>query len=78
MNLSVYLPHKLVSKLSYVAEQQHMSKNAIIREAVEEWIEHHSPKSSWPAHFFDFRAVKDAPDFSLSRNELAAPEEDIL
>ena len=78
MNLSVYLTQKLVSKLSTIAQQQHTSKNAIVREALEEWLDHHHPSSNWPPHFFDFQAVKETPDFSSYRSELAAPKEDIF
>ena len=78
MNLSVYLPQKLVSKISHVAKAQHVSKNSIMKEALEEWIANHCPNSSWPPHFFDFQAVKDVPDFSSYRSELASPKEDIF
>ncbi len=78
MNLSIYLPPNVVSKLSFVAEQQHISKNAIVRKALEEWLTHHYPKSTWSAHFFDFQAIKETPDFSSYRNELAPPKEDIF
>jgi len=78
MNLSIYLPPKLVTKLSLAAQQQHSSKNAIVREALEEWLAHHYPRSSWPPHFFDFQAVAEAPDFSSYRKELAPPKEDIF
>ena len=78
MNLSVYLPSKLSSQLSLIAQQKHKSKNAIVKEALEEWLTHHHPRSSWPPHFFDFEPVEDAPDFSIYRNELAPPKEDIF
>lgn len=78
MNFSVYLPQKIASKLSLLAQQNHTSKNAIIREALEEWFTHHYSKSQWSPHFFDFAPVKDAPDFSSYRNELAPPKEDIF
>lgn len=78
MNLSVYLPHSVVSKLSLAAEKSHASKNAIIREAVEDWLSHHYPPSQWPADFFDFQPFKETPDFSATRIDLAPPKEDIL
>lgn len=78
MNISVYLPQKLISRLSHVAEQQHTSKNSIIREAVEEWITNHCAQSSWPLHFFDFDGVKEVPDFSSYREELSVLKEVIF
>lgn len=78
MNLSIYLPQKLVSKLSQVAHQQQSSKNAIVIEALEEWLSHHYPSAKWPSNFFDFQAVKETPDFSSYRSELRPPKEDIF
>jgi len=78
MNFSVYLPDPTVSRLSLAAEKRHASKNAIIREALEEWLDHHCPPSSWPPHFFDFQALKETPDFSSYRNDLAPPKEDVF
>jgi hypothetical protein len=78
MNLSVYLPQKLASELSHIAEHQNTTKNAIVKEALEEWIMHHNPRSKWPVNFFNFEPVKEAGDFSLYRKELGAPKEDIL
>lgn len=78
MNFSVYLPQKIANKLSLLAQQHHTSKNAIIREALEEWFTHHYPKSQWSSHFFDFAPIEDVPDFSSYRNELAPPKEDIF
>ena len=70
MNLSIYLSQKLASKLSLVAEQQHATKNAIVKEALEEWLSHHHPSSSWAPHFFEFEEVKEAHDFSIYRTQL--------
>lgn len=78
MNISIYLPQKLANKLSMVAAQEHSSKNAIVREALDQWLSQHYPASAWPPRFFDFQAVEEAPDFSLTRNELSPPKEDIL
>lgn len=78
MNLSVYLPEKLENKLSLIAQHRHASKNAIVREALEEWMAHNYPASNWPPHFFDFRAVEETPDFSSYRSDLAPAKEDIF
>jgi len=67
MSLSVYLPQKLAIQFSIIAQRQQTSKSAIVREALEEWLDHHHPSSNWPPHFFDFSAVKETPDFSSYR-----------
>ena len=78
MNLSIYLPKQLETRLSLISQQLHTSKNAIVREALEEWITHHSPHSNWPPHFFDFEPIKEAPDFESYRKELSPPKEDMF
>ncbi len=78
MNLSVYLPQKLASELSHIAEQQNTTRNAIVKEALEEWIMNHNPRSSWPVNFFKFEPVKEAGDFSIYRKDLSDPKEDIF
>lgn len=78
MNISIYLPPKLDSQLSFVAQQHQISKNKIVREALEEWLTHHYSRSSWPPHFFDFQAVEETPNFSIYRSELTPLKEDIF
>lgn len=56
----------------------HTSKNSIVREALEEWINRHNLHSSWPPHFFDFEPIKEVPHFSAYRKELIPPKENIF
>ena len=78
MNISIYLPKQLEAQLSLIARERHLSKNSIVRQALEEWIIQHSPHSSWPPHFFDFEPIKETPDFSSYRQELTPPKENIF
>lgn len=78
MNMSIYLPKQLESKLSLISQQLHISKNSIVREALEDWMVRHSPPSKWRPHFFDFEPIKESPNFESYREELLPPKEDIF
>lgn len=78
MNLSVYLTEKIINRISTIAQKQNISKNAIVKEAIEEWLDHHHTCTGWPENFFDFKEVKEAPDFSSYRSELSSPKEPIF
>lgn len=77
MNFSIYIPDELAAKLNTIAAQKHVSKNHIVREALEEWIESH-PHKKWPSDFFSFESASEVPDFKSYRSELKAPKDDIL
>lgn len=77
MNFSIYIPDELGTKLKIIAEQKHISKNYIMREALEEWLKAH-PHKRWPFEFFSFEPVNETPDFKSYRSELQTPKEDIL
>ena len=77
MNFSIYIPDELATKLNSIAAQKHVSKNYIVREALEEWLKAH-PNKKWPSGFFSFEPINEAPDFKIYRSELKTPKEDIL
>lgn len=77
MNFNVYLKKEIGQKITKKAKALHRSRNAIINEALEEWLQTHT-QSSWPSNFFDFDAVKDVPDFQQLRRDLLSPPEDPL
>lgn len=77
MNFSIYIPDELGTKLNTIAAQKHVSKNHIVREALEEWLKAH-PHKKWPSDFFSFEPVNEIPDFKIYRSELKAPKEDVL
>lgn len=69
MNFNIYLKEEMGNKITRVAKKLHRSRNSIINEAVEEWLENHFP-SQWPKGFFDFDPITDIPDFKELRKEL--------
>lgn len=77
MNFNVYVNKKMGERISKVAKSSHRSRNSIITEALEEWLNNHT-YSQWPKNFFDFNPVEDVPDFEASRNDLKGLSEDPL
>jgi Ribbon-helix-helix protein, copG family len=77
MNFSIYIPDDLAQKLNTIAHIKHISRNLIVREALEEWMEAHTTQQ-WPTGFFDFRSVEEVPDFTSYRAELTQPKEEIF
>lgn len=61
MNFSVYVNKKTGQKISKLAKSLKRSKNSIITEALNEWLERHT-KANWPKNFFDFEPFEDFPD----------------
>lgn len=69
MNFNVYLKEEIGSKVTKAAKKLHRSRNSIINEALEEWLERHR-SSQWPKGFFSFDPITDAPDFKEFRKDL--------
>lgn len=77
MNFNVYVNRGMGEKITKVAKKMHRSRNSIVTEALEEWIDAHTP-AQWPKNFFDFSPIKNVPDFKELRNELKDIPEDPL
>lgn len=77
MNLNVYLEDSLSKSLNICAKKMNKSKNAIIREALKEWIMHHQ-NQQWGNSILNFQGVKDAIPFESFRDDLISPDEDIF
>lgn len=69
MNFNIYLKEEMGSKVTKAAKKLHRSRNSIINEAVEEWLDKHYP-SQWSKGFFDFDPIRDVPDFKELRRDL--------
>lgn len=69
MNFNIYLKEEMGSKVTKAAKKLHRSRNSIINEAIDEWLERHYP-SQWPKGFFDFDPITDIPDFKELRRDL--------
>jgi len=70
MNFNVYLNKDLGAKVKELTKRLHRSRNSIISEALEEWLENHD-SSEWPKDFFDFKAIKEVPNFKQLRQEFS-------
>lgn len=77
MNFNVYLKKNIGEKVTRTAETFHRSRNSIVSEALEEWLDRHA-SSTWPKDFFDFEPIKTVPDFKKQRKELKDISEDPL
>lgn len=69
MNFNVYVKEEVGSKVAKAAKKLHRSRNSIINEALEEWLNRHF-SFQWPKDFFSFDAITDVPDFKELRTDL--------
>lgn len=77
MNFNVYVNKNTGDRVAKMAKTLHRSRNSIVNEALEEWLNKHTP-SRWPKGFFDFDSVEDVPDFKALRRDLNPIKEDPL
>jgi predicted transcriptional regulator len=74
MTFSVYLDDKLTKRLNRVATESGKPRNALIREALEEWLAKSRAKK-WPAAVLEFKGVRGAPRFETARKTLKPPRD---
>ena len=74
MTFSVYLEEKLAARLDRTARQSGKSRNAIVREALGEWL-NKGRSDEWPRAVREFRGVRSAPRFEENRKELRPPRD---
>jgi predicted transcriptional regulator len=77
MNFNLYLDDETGRKLNELAEKTGESRNALVRQAVSEWLERHG-KPQWPEELLAFKGIADAPLFEASRDSLKPPASDPL
>ena len=77
MNFNIYLKKNIGEKVTKTAKSLHRSRNSIISEALEEWLERHS-STKWPSDFFDFEPIQNLPNFKEFRKDLKKLPEDPL
>ena len=75
MNVTIYLEESLAKSLNYYVKESGQSRNAIIREAVTEYILAHQEKK-WPESILKYKGTKDVAPFESYRDELSPPEDD--
>lgn len=77
MNFNIYIDDETGQQLSHVAEQAGETRNALIRQAVSEWLSRHG-KPQWPDEVLAFNGMADMPLFEASRDRLKPPAADPL
>ena len=77
MNFNIYLDDETGQQLNRVAEKAGESRNALVRQAVSEWLNRHG-KPQWPEEVLAFTGVLDMPPFEASRDRLRPPVVDPL
>lgn len=77
MNFNVYIDKATVERLERLAKARRTSRNALIREAVEQLLDR-APDAGWPRSVIDFEGLSRAVPFELSREKLRAPRRDPL
>lgn len=69
MNFNIYIKKDNGERVTRLAKALNRTRNSIINEALEEWLEKHT-KTKWPKAFFDFSPIEDVPDFKSLRKDL--------
>lgn len=77
MNFNIYLDDRTGQQLVIAAEQTGETKNALIRQAVREWLARYN-QPAWPEEVLSFNGVMDMPPFESGRNHLDTPDVDPL
>lgn len=76
MNVNVYLENELANQVSNIAKRVHKSRNAIIREALQEWVRRYQGKQ-WPDSILKFKGFSGHfTAFEEYRSELLTSVED--
>lgn len=77
VNFNIYLDDETGQQLKHMAKQEGESRNALVRQAVSEWLNRHG-KSQWPDAVLAFKGMADIPRFEVSRGRLKLPHADPL
>ena len=75
MNFNIYIEDKLGKQLKQATESTGKSKNALIREALKEWFQHHLI-TQWPETVLQHRGIENFQPFESHRSELQIPTDD--
>ena len=74
MNFSVYLNDELVERLNQTARESGKTRNALIREAVGEWLNRRRP-AKWPTEVMNFQGIRGIKRFEEDRKNLKPPRQ---
>jgi len=68
MNFNIYLDDETARQLQQETEKNHLSRNAIIREAITSWL--NNKHKQWPEEILNYQGDEDFPAFESYREEL--------
>ena len=77
MNFSIYLDDETGQQLNQFARRTGESRNALIRQAVRDWLNRHE-EPQWPDEVLAFKGIAGLPRFEASRGRLKQPVADPL
>ena len=67
MNFNIYLDDETARLLQQETEKNHLSRNAIIREAITSWL--NNKHKQWPEEILNYQGDEDFPAFESYRDE---------
>ncbi len=73
----IYIDDETGQQLKRAAEQSWETRNALIRKAVNAWLQRQAP-CQWPDSVLKFEGMPDMAPFESSRDQLQAPAADPL
>jgi metal-responsive CopG/Arc/MetJ family transcriptional regulator len=77
MNINIYLEDNLAKSLQKYTKLSGHTRNAVIREAIRDWVTRHEVKK-WSNSILKFKGVPGFAPFESYRDELLPPNEDPL
>lgn len=77
MHFNIYLDDTTVQRLNAMAQQMGESRNALIRQAISQWLGQQA-QTGWPDAVLDFKGLSDMSSLEASRDQLLLPADDPL
>jgi hypothetical protein len=77
VSFHVYVEPELQDKLDALCKKTGRKRNALVREALRDYVEKQAV-SAWPPSFFDFKADQSFPRFESLRDDLAPDRDNIF
>jgi predicted transcriptional regulator len=74
VNFNLYLDRDAAARLTRLAKSKKTPRNALIREAVQDWLKRENQQ--WPAEVLEFHGAADAVPFESHRSELSRLADD--
>ena len=74
MNFNIYLDDETARLLQQETEKNHLSRNAIIREAITSWL--NNKHKQWPEEILNYQGDEKFPAFESYREELTEIKDD--